>query len=320
MTNARAPRVAPPRVSSRRPPVLMPPSSVRLLASQVDRRSMPDVARCFNGPTIRRLHAGERDASLTATIEESRVAAALGAGATLADAYQVMFAALLNSYRNEYVYRAAITSKLFLARHNPATTALFGQVEVAGCRADAVMFNGTSTAYEIKTEFDNVSRLSAQLDAYCSAFDRVYVLTHRSHLADVLRVAPDHVGVLLLSPAFTIQTVRPASSNVRNLDAGSMFDLLRKEEYLVACQRLFGRVPDVPPVRLYRACRELFCQADSVVAHEEVVRLVKLRRHVSRQEVASVPSFLAAACMDSGVPPRLWGDLARRLSSTPLAC
>lgn len=57
-------------------------------------------------------------------------------------------------------------------------------------KADSVVLNGTSTVYEIKTEFDNLSRLPQQLTDYSKVFDHINVVTHERGVAAVLAAAP----------------------------------------------------------------------------------------------------------------------------------
>jgi hypothetical protein len=59
---------------------------------------------------------------------------------------------LNRQYRCEYVYKAAIASRIVFGRHSPSTASLAIELNVAGSIVDCAVFNGTSTVYEIKTQ------------------------------------------------------------------------------------------------------------------------------------------------------------------------
>ncbi|PKG80047.1 hypothetical protein CXF80_18020 [Shewanella sp. Actino-trap-3] len=76
------------------------------------------------------------------------------------------YATLDKHYRYEYFYKNTIANNRLLGRHSLRTAAMITEFRVGRNIADCVIFNGSSTCYEIKTEFDSLSRLDAQLDSY----------------------------------------------------------------------------------------------------------------------------------------------------------
>ncbi|MDA8483663.1 sce7726 family protein [Pseudomonas resinovorans] len=63
-------------------------------------------------------------------------------------------------------------------------------------RADLVSIsNNEVSGYEIKSYFDKLTNLPAQLSSYLSIFDYVYVVCDERHLSKVREIAPPKVGI-----------------------------------------------------------------------------------------------------------------------------
>jgi hypothetical protein len=286
--------------------------------ARLDSKFFPALAGCFRGPIFREILSRGCSTYLRAAFSEAGVINALGPDAAVEDGLFLAFNNLRHYYRSDYVYRAAIASKLFLGRHSPNSTTLLPELRVDNCKADLVMLNGTSAVYEIKTERDKTDRLSSQLDAYLRMFDKIYVVTDEKHLHSVQQIAPNKVGILLLTPQFTIREFRPAMSNLLNVDCGVIFDTFRKEEWIEATRLQCGKIPDVRPLDLFDACRDLFTRVRPNNAHDMMVKLLKRRRQIRKVDFAEIPDYLAAAFVESAVPPKDWGKLRQQISSISL--
>lgn len=65
-------------------------------------------------------------------------------------------------------------------------------------RADMISIaNEFSVGYEIKSYFDKLTNLAAQLHSYLMIFDYVYVVCDKRHLEKVREIAPKKVGLYL---------------------------------------------------------------------------------------------------------------------------
>jgi hypothetical protein len=283
-----------------------------------DDSALPLLARCLTGPVLRALHQTGRSPYLAAAFREAGVERMLGHEATLLDAVLAIFDVLRRRYRADYVYRMAIANKLFLGRHSPASTSLLSELRVWRSRADLVMLNGTSTAYEIKTELDNPDRLRSQLAAYLKMFDVVQVVTCESQLSQLQALIPPSVGILLLSHKFSFQTVREPTSNASNVDIPTIIDALRLEELIQLTQSLCGMVPQTSRVRLVDECAKLLVVQSPRLVHDEMVRLLKRRRVFTSKDFDEVPRELVPAYLESGLRVQAWPQLTQRLSSTQI--
>jgi hypothetical protein len=109
---------------------------------------------------------------------------------------------------------------------------------------DVAVFNGISTAYEIKTEFDSPKRFHTQSTDYLRAFDRVYVITHPQLADKYASIADTRVGIATMTERSSIKIVREASRNVLDLDSSTIFRMLRQREYVAAVESVFGPLVD----------------------------------------------------------------------------
>src|SRR5437868_4187367 len=98
--------------------------------------------------------------------------------AAVADLFDASLAELGQEFRCEYVYKAAIANRIVFGRHSPRTSSMSVELGVAGSIIDVAVFNGTSTVYEVKTEYDSHRSLNTQTPAYLRAFDSVYIVSH----------------------------------------------------------------------------------------------------------------------------------------------
>ena len=102
-----------------------------------------------------------------------------------------IYCELKNNYRNEYFYKNTLLNKLLLGVHSVNTTTALTEVAIAKSKADFVLINGKAVVYEIKTELDNLERLSSQVDDYYKAFDHVAVVSYEKNLQQLQKVLWD---------------------------------------------------------------------------------------------------------------------------------
>lgn len=81
-------------------------------------------------------------------------------------------------------------------------------------RADFISLTEVAHAFEIKSDFDSLARLPAQMTDYAKTFDLVTVITTVQHLQKVRRLISKRAG-LWLYDAGTLSVVRNASTNHR---------------------------------------------------------------------------------------------------------
>lgn len=184
---------------------------------------------------------------------------------------------LKQNYRCEYVYKAALADRVVFGRHSPRTASLHVELPVGRSIVDLAVFNGTSTAYEIKTEFDSEKRLVSQSANYLRAFEHVYVVTHPDLADRYVRAAHPAVGVLTLSNRDRLTVVRAATKATDRMDHATLFRLLRTAEYRDVIERVCGPQPELPNGKLFAHYSGLWASLSIEQAHSAVVQAMRKR-------------------------------------------
>jgi hypothetical protein len=217
--------------------------------------------------------------------------------------FEWVYDIICTSYRNEYIYKNAIANKILLGRYSMNTSAMFTEFRVGNCKADVVFLNGTSTVYEIKSEYDSFDRIENQIESYMNAFDMINVITSNSQLSKLEDILPDEIGILELTQDYTIHTIRVAKSVKERAKPEVIFSSLRKPEYLDIIKKRYGYTPDVPKTQIYRECLKLFKKIRPEIAHDEMVRV--LYERVNKQDfkdfILNIPSCLKAYAISSNL-------------------
>lgn len=241
------------------------PDHLRLLASAFTRPVFAQLAR--TGDTLGALKTLVKGGAIRRQAPQQPLAALFD------DAWSY----LAEAYRNEYVYKNDLVSRLIFGRHSPRTTSFHLEMPVGQSIADAVVANGTTTAYEIKTEFDTAKRLKSQTSDYLRVFDKVFVVTHSAHIERFESQLDSRVGLIVLSKKGELSTCRDAVSNVTNVEAGAIFRCLRRAEYLSGIKELFGEEPPLANGHIHAYCEKLFSTAAALDAHGVFVKALRAR-------------------------------------------
>ncbi len=222
---------------------------------------------------------------------------------TLGRFLQMLYRYLFKNYRCEYIYKNAIANKILLGKHNLNTAFMLTEFRVADCKADIVVLNGTSNAYEIKSEFDSMDRLKKQIEAYNMVFDLIHVITSPSQINKIKACVPISVGIMSLTDRNTISLIREAKSRKNFVKPDIIFNSLRKKEYLYIIKKQYDFVPDVPNTQIYKACRELFIKLPPETAHDCMVKALKKRGECSRLKdfIEESPEYLRAYSINSSL-------------------
>lgn len=214
----------------------------------------------------------------------------------LKDFFDWVYAFLFKNYRYEYIYKNIIANKILLGKHSLNTSHMLTEFRVGKCKADVVVLNGTSTVYEIKSEFDSFARLKNQIQSYLATFDHINVITSTSQTNKLKSILPEKTGILVLNDRNTITTIRDSTSNKKNINPNMLFDSLRKIEYIKIIREYFGFVPDVPNTRIYKECRALYCKIPPETAHNLTIKVLQNRceNKALRQFMDAAPPSLSA--------------------------
>lgn len=197
------------------------------------------------------------------------------------EAIQMAYKYFSKHYRNEYFYKNELLNKIVLGRHSLNTTSALRELPVANSIADFIIFNGKAEVYEIKTELDNLNRLSNQIEDYYKAFKFVNVITNDKYVKDVLKIIDKDTGVYTLTRRKQIHCVRKASEHSSKLDSYTMFNILRKPEFEEIIKRKYGVLPKVGASKYYDACFKVF-NGMPIVDQQKMLTIELKQRYLHR--------------------------------------
>jgi hypothetical protein len=237
------------------------------------------LSRLFSSSVYRELAEKGRSPLFARLLFQAGLLTAVSEFKTVGAAFDAAFSVLRKSgQRDEYVYRAALTHNILLGRHSLNTASMLTEFRVGACKADVVILNGTSTAYEIKSERDSLARLANQLANYSKVFAKTYVVVAEPFVSQVLTCTPPNTGVMALARWNRIKTVREAHEHPDNFCTGTIFDSLRLTEAREILQNLGVDIPEVPNTKLHAELREIFRSFNPIVLHGQMVETLKKTR------------------------------------------
>ena len=215
--------------------------------------------------------------------------------------YDLIYDYTQKKYPNEYVYKNVLANKILLGTHSLNTSFMLTEVGVKNSKADCVIVNGTFTAYEIKTKYDNLGRLLKQLDDYRKVFDKIYVVTDTDKVDKLTHLRDEGIGLLKLNTNGSISTIFESKSNKENVDLFYLFDILRRNEYLFIINKLTNKKVDVPNSEIYRYAKDIFVTLNKSEAYEEAVKIVKKRGDSKelKEFITNTPKSLKARAIET---------------------
>ncbi len=237
------------------------------------------ISRMFSSTVIQEMARRGRSELFARLAKQSRLPDDLSI--TVANFFDSTFSVLKKQgYRDEYVYKAALTQNVLLGTHNLRTASMLTEFRVGECKADVVILNGTSTVYEVKSERDSLSRLERQIAAYAKVFAKVNVIAAESHATAVMNLMPSDVGVLCLGDRGQITPIRKAVERVDRTSPAAIFDCLRTDEARRILMTESLPIPQVPNTELNAVLKELFLELAPDTAHRGMVEVLKKTRNL----------------------------------------
>lgn len=126
-------------------------------------------------------------------------------------------------------------------------------------RADLLKINGSTHAYEIKSDLDNLKRLTSQISDYHETFDKVTLVTTKKHLKSARNHIKPYTGIILIT-SNEIKHIRPARS------------LKRLNKYFLSC---FLSKYQIKPLLLEQGLpKTLINQTEVYILRKKLVSMV----------------------------------------------
>lgn len=288
---------------------------------QIDRNYASTLSRLFSSAVLKALGKNSKSPLLARLLDQTQLVATLPENATVGDAFDKAFRLLHSSkYRDDYVYRTALTQKVLLGRYSLNTATLLNEFRTGGSRADMAILNGTSTAYEIKSDRDTLTRLPSQIRNYQRVFASVTVITGSGHIDNIFRLIPEEVGVTLLSDRFTLRTIRPPTSRPDRTDPSAILESIRVSEAQEILAEQGIEVPPVPNTQLRTELHRIFVDLDPLVVHDGMVKVLRKNRSQAglAHSLPLMPISLQTAVLTLR-PTAVDASRIRQATNTPLA-
>lgn len=108
------------------------------------------------------------------------------------DVHDIYNQIILQYYPNEICIKSSFINQALIKGKSHVT--IF-ELPIGRSRVDLCKINGTSVAYEIKTDLDNLSRLEKQVNDYQKIFEQVYIICSTKNLDNIIAVAPSNCGI-----------------------------------------------------------------------------------------------------------------------------
>ncbi|MCX6799535.1 MAG: sce7726 family protein [Candidatus Falkowbacteria bacterium] len=157
---------------------------------------------------------------------------------------------LLNNILVQY-YNGEEILKYKLAERHLKQRGVIGafEMKVNNSRVDFLAVNGVSTSYEIKSELDNLSKLSKQMADYMLAFEYNYLVVDEKHISKAKDLLPSSFGLWCYKNG-KYRTLKKAKLN-KKIDPEMQLRLLTKKELITSYPEEQGRVKKI--LNSYRA-------------------------------------------------------------------
>lgn len=192
---------------------------------------------------------------------------------------QYIYSELQEHYRNEYIYKNTFINSLLLKNYGVKDTLAINEFRVGNSIADIVLFNGTSKAFEIKTELDSNKRLVNQLADYSKIFKQCYIITHES-LCEKYSQENEYVGIILLvktQNGIELEEIRKAQEN-HHIDTDTLIRSIRTTEYKNIVQQYYGVLPTMTSFTMFEICSGLIRNIPDVELHKLFIGELKKRK------------------------------------------
>ncbi len=266
-----------------------------------------DAARLFSSKRLTEVASGNFDFLLKVA---SHFDGELREEFTATEVFEHSYSALSKEYRTEYFFKNIVAERLLLGRHSLNTATVLPEFRVGRNKADCVILNGSSTCYEIKSDFDNLDRLSEQLASYKKLFDKIYVVVGKLHLSKVLNSCDSEVGILELTPRKNLRTIREAAISTEPVDISILMRSLRMHEYRDIASTLSEQNLDYPNTEIFSVCESILQKSRSADVRTAFCTTLKKSRRIEKDFILSLPRSLLMA----GIGFKLRADHRRSLA------
>lgn len=230
---------------------------------------------------------------------------------------------LLQSYRNEYIYKNLLINKRLIRKYSLKNTIVLNEFKIGNSIADFVLLNGEAQIFEIKTELDDLSKLEKQIFDYYTFATKVYVVASSKHIKKILNMYKEtKIGVIELTRRNSLKEIKKAQSNVKSLDHSVVFKSLRKKEYIEVLRTNSIPIPNVPNTIFFRKCLNLSKNIDIIDFQKSSIKVLK-KRNIKNPDLLKddkFPDCLKYICYSLNLSKMEYEELTSFLNKRSTQC
>lgn len=198
------------------------------------------------------------------------------------DIFDYIYDNILRNNRYAYYYKNEIYINHIKQQHD-INHCLLTEILTNKAKIDMLIINGTTTAYEIKSEFDSTERLYNQLSEYIKVFDNVYVICSDKNIYKIKKI---------LNKYSELETVGLKFLHNNNLHeekraySGISANILSKE-------KIFGVLNSSEVIKEFGEYNyNLFMQKSINECHDILKKYLPLRNKISKNFLYKLPKSL----------------------------
>jgi len=198
---------------------------------------------------------------------------------TYLDYLKYVYALMETHYRTEYILKNEFLNYQLIKEVQTTDAQVFSEYRVGNAIADLALFNGHSTAFEIKTELDSDRRLFGQIENYKKVFNKVFLIVPASKLS--LYEKADHSTGLIAchfvnAGSMHFEMHRKADV-CWDIDPDTMMASLHTKEYKAIVNKHFGEVMGLTSFNQYERCLGLIRQIPVQILNKLFIEQMKER-------------------------------------------
>jgi len=233
---------------------------------------------------------------------------------TYSEYLKFAFAELRKKYRCEYVYKNTLINNL-ISEYGTKNSIIINEFRVGNSVADMVLFNGTSKAFEIKTELDSCKRLETQLSDYSKIFSESYIVIHES-MINKYKVE-DNIGIITLSAEKGKLKLTEARKAIENkfIDVDMLMRSIHTNEYKNIVFSYFDMLPDVGNCEIYEVCKAMMRQVPQKKLHELFLAEMKKRKS-NNTDLKTYCNELKQFCLSANLSKAQYDIFYERLNNS----
>lgn len=183
-----------------------------------------------------------------------------GAEIRYIDYLKFVYSVLENYYQNEYILKNSFLNEWLIKELGENNSELYNEFRIGNAIADLVMFNGTSKAFEIKTDLDSSKRLSSQLKEYKKVFNEIFLIVPISRLKEYV-IYDKSVGIISFdkSSPKKFNLFRAATKNSK-IDNKLLMQIFHTKEYKDVVAQYYGELPYMTSFNQFKICSDLIAK------------------------------------------------------------